>query len=353
MSTRILSAYFDDVRKGKKDVALIRQFLLDTYDRDPVKRGHLLNWLDQAQYEHPIPVTDFLLLRKEVEAALKVNGNRPPVDDATVIAAPAAPVSPDSETLVAAPVSTMTTEAVDLTLVAGGDDGATRIVGTQDSTPLPDRSDNAGQHYAATTIRPHAADTLIQSTPIQAPGRSFAVSRRFMIGSGIAIAALALLGALALTLWLRQQAGTATAVHSETTLSEVNHVLSDQPAGSIGTPQTLTPPPPTAAQQISDSVTTMAEPIDLESLTEQALQQEIVQRAEQGKLLPITSVDSAYEALRVLIRRFPDSEGIVLACIAIKNAHLKRSDAAREQGEWELAQQHLDAAFDVLQQAAN
>ncbi len=61
MTTRTLSAYFDDYRQGKKDFALLQAFLKQVFDQEPVRRGHLLHWLDQAQYEHPIPVTDFLL----------------------------------------------------------------------------------------------------------------------------------------------------------------------------------------------------------------------------------------------------------------------------------------------------
>ena len=71
MTTPTRSAYFDDYRQGKKDFALLQAFLKQVFDQEPVRRGHLLHWLDQAQYEHPIPVTDFLLLRKEVEYALK------------------------------------------------------------------------------------------------------------------------------------------------------------------------------------------------------------------------------------------------------------------------------------------
>lgn len=344
MSTRILSAYFDDVRKGRKDVAVIRQFLMDTYDRDPVKRGHLLNWLDQAQYEHPIPVTDFLLLRKEVEAALNNSSLRAPLDDATVLAEHV--VAPDALTLAATAATTMATHGPDQTLAA--DEGATRIDHSRDITPLPERSDHAGLHNAATTIRPPALDTEILSTPPQTPGKSRAVSRRFLVGSAVALTLIALGGVLGLQFWLKQQM--ADAPVSDTTAADVNHALNHAPAGSIGTPPAAEPGPATV--EVTRTEPVLTETVDLDSLSEAELQQEIAQRAEAGHLLPTTDAASAHAALQVLEQRFPDSDNILQARIAIKNAHLKQSDAAREQGEWELAQQHLDAAFEVLQQAA-
>ena len=62
MSSRVLSAYFDDFRKGKRQREELRQFMEDAIRKDPIRRGHFMGWLDQAQYEHPIPVTEFLLL---------------------------------------------------------------------------------------------------------------------------------------------------------------------------------------------------------------------------------------------------------------------------------------------------
>ena len=345
MSTRILSAYFDDVRKGKKDVDLIRQFLLDTYDREPVKRGHLLNWLDQAQYEHPIPVTDFLILRKEVEATLKNNGARPAADEATMIAAPAAP---DALTLVSTAITTVATQATDATLA---EEAATLITQMPDSTPLPERSDHAGLHNAATTIRPPPVDTLSLSAQPQAPGKSLAVSRRFLLWSALSLAVVAILGALALRYWLGQQ--TPRAHDPRPATAEVNHVLNSAPAGSIGTPAASEPAPArNDIDEIQVTLTPAPPALDLETLSEQELRQELHTRVEQGQLLPLTATESAYETLRVLERRFPASTELLPARISLKNAHLKLSDTAREQGQWELAQQHLDAAFDVLQQAA-
>ncbi|MEN8670785.1 MAG: hypothetical protein ABF318_16775, partial [Ketobacter sp.] len=96
MSSRVLSAYFDDFRKGKRQREELRQFMEDAIRKDPIRRGHFMGWLDQAQYEHPIPVTEFLLLRREIEATLDT-------DDETRIAPPQQPVktAPDAETLVA------------------------------------------------------------------------------------------------------------------------------------------------------------------------------------------------------------------------------------------------------------
>lgn len=342
MSTRILSAYFDDVRKGRKDVALIRQFLLDTYDRDPVKRGHLLNWLDQAQYEHPIPVTDFLILRKEVEAALNSSRQRTPQNDATVLADQV--IAPDAVTIAATAATTVATHGPDQTLAA--DEGATRIDHSRDITPLPERSDHAGLHNAATTLRPPALDTDILSPPPLSPGKSRTVSRRFLLGSALTLALIALAGVIGLRFWLKPSVSDSPA--SNITTADVNHVLNHSPAGSIGTPPIQEPHG--SEKTVSEHV--IAEPVDLERLSEAELQQEISTRTAAGDLLPISDPASVHAALQVLERRFPGSDFALQARIAIKNAHLKQSDMAREKGEWELAQQHLDAAFEVLQQAA-
>ena len=63
MSSRILTAYFIDFRKGKKNRQEILDYLLAEVQKDPLRFGHLMSALEQAQHDHPIPVTDFLLLR--------------------------------------------------------------------------------------------------------------------------------------------------------------------------------------------------------------------------------------------------------------------------------------------------
>lgn len=333
LSTRTLSSWFEDVRKGKQDVTLIRQYLLDTCEQEPLKRGHLLNWLDQAQYEHPLPVTDFLMLRKELEITLKNAHKRAIADEATVIAAPA---SPDAATLVATAITTVATEATQFTLA---DSAPVRPHQTADLTPLPERSDHAGFHPAATTLHPSANDTRILTTPLPSTGKSFTASRRFLLGAALALALLALLGALALRYWL---AGQAERTHDPApSTAEVNQVLHEAPAGSID---------PRPAPDVR--IVPLAE-MDLDHLTEEELQQELRQRLDNGPLLPVTAQDSAEAVLRALERHFPDSNALLDARIAIKDAHLKQSGLAQKQGDWEAAQQHLDAAFSVLQQATD
>ena len=73
MSSRILTAYFIDFRKGKKNRQEILDYLLAEVQKDPLRFGHLMSALEQAQHDHPIPVTDFLLLRKEVQEAVNDN----------------------------------------------------------------------------------------------------------------------------------------------------------------------------------------------------------------------------------------------------------------------------------------
>lgn len=341
MSTRTLSAYFDDVRKGRKDVAQVRQFLLDVHDRDPVKRGHLLHWLDQAQYEHPIPVTDFLILRKEVEAAVKNSPNRP-ADDATVIAS----VAPDAPTLVATAMTSASTQATEATLMG---EEATRIDHSRDVTPLPERSDHAGLHNAATTMRPPPADTLIlTSTPALSAGSSHLVSRRFLLWTAFVLATVAILGMLALWAWLGAQA--LPEGNARVAVSEVNQVLDQAPAGSIGTDEE------NSGRDVMDSPAQeqpmAGSDVDLTTLTEAELQQELQRRLAAEQLLPVQGDSSVHAVLRALAMRFPANQ-YLQERIAIKNAHLKLSDRAREQGNWEQAQLHLDAAFEVLQQASN
>lgn len=328
MSTRTLLAYFDDVRKGRKDIALVQQLLMEIYHRDPVMRGHLLNWLDQAQYEHPIPVTDFLILRKEVETAMKDSKPRPADDDATVIAGS---IAPDAPTLVATAITTQTAEA---TLVANP---GTHPDSSGDLTPLPERSDHVGRHDAANTLRPAEMETVIAPPP-PPPARSRFRSRNLLLTSAAAIAALI---AIATVLTLT---GTSTG-KSVDKPSDPSALQS--PTESATPPLQNANPTPAAATAPAE---TLAPTRDLTSLTQQALQQELQRRLQQGQLLPTAADHSAHAILRELDKRFPDDPQLQ-ARIAIKNAHLQHSDQAREKGDWEQAQQHLDAAFEVLQQA--
>lgn len=345
MSTRILSAYFDDVRKGRKEIAEIREFLMDTCARDPVRRGHLLNWLDQAQYEHPIQVTEFLLLRKEIEAAVK-NYRDPPADEATVIVRPGSSAG-DGATLIAPGATTVAATAMtESTLV---DTGATQLSNPQDATPLPERSDHAGLHNAATTMRPPAADTVIQPAPaLPDPPRS--VTRHYLLWTALPLVTLGLLGVVLVSVW---QDGNRSGTQSQTGAPEPAAVAVEETPSAPA--PAIQPDHSTTADEAEPEAETGSAPadiaVDLYRSSETGLEQEIRRRAEAGRLLPRTESGSAHFALDVLMQRFPGSPSLLPARIAIKNAHLRQSDLARAAGQWEEAQIHLDAAYAVLQEA--
>lgn len=343
MSTRIISAYFDDIRKGKQNVSVVRQFLLDTYQRDPVKRGHLLAWLDQAQYEHPIPVTDFLLLRKEIETALN-NYREPPVaDDATVMVGAETLVADAGATVIAPSAPTL--EATALTEATQANTAATIVANTQDATPLPERSDHAGLHNAATALQPSPADTVIQpAPPLPAPART--VDRRYLLWTALPLLTLALLGVVLISVWQSRPQPSNTPPAADMPTSEVTLPVRDpEPVAAQTEFTAVTGQPPAEALALTA-------PQSLFDLGEEALAQEVERRAAEDLFWPSTDRDTAYYALQVLAERFPGGSALLRAQVALKNAHLKASEAARNRGDWEQAQRHLDAAYQVLEGAA-
>lgn len=347
MPTRILLAWFDDIRKGRKDIAMVQQLLVAFYQRDPARRGQLLHWLDLAQYEQPIPVTDYLILRKEVEAAMKDVKKQIRAEDATVIVGSAGPiaaepVTPDAPTLVATVLTTRTAEA---TLVG---DAATQP-GSSSLTPLPERSDHVGLHDPADTLRPAEQDTVIVTPPPAPVHPAPRLSANLLPG----IAAAAIAGTLGLTLALLWPAAAPT-----TPAPDTPHPAPALPEMAVTEPmpervaaERLEPAPVAMTEATAaPAATPAAASVDLTRLDEPALQGELQRRLQQGQLLPQDAADSAHAILRELERRAP-GEPHLQPRIALKNAHLHMSDQARQRGDWEAAQQHLDAAFQVLQQA--
>lgn len=343
MSTRIISAYFDDIRKGKQNVSVVRQFLLDTYQRDPVKRGHLLAWLDQAQYEHPIPVTDFLLLRKEIETALN-NYREPPVNDDATVMVGAVTLVADAGATVIAP-SAPTLEATALTEATQANTAATIIANTQDITPLPERSDHAGLHNAATTLQPAPADTIIQpAPPLPEPVRT--VDRRYLLWTALPLATLALLGVVLIGVWQSRPQPSSTPSTADLPTPEIALPASD--TAPLETPADVT----AGVEQTTVDATAVPVSQSLFDLGEDALVQAVERRAGEELFWPSTDRDTAYYALQVLAERFPGGNALLRAQVALKNAHLKASEAARNRGDWEQAQRHLDAAYQVLEGSA-
>lgn len=344
MTTRILSAYFDDYRQGKKDFALLRGFLMNTFNQDPVRRGHLLNWLDQAQYENPIPVTDFLLLRKEVESALK-SGDKPPIEDATLLAEPLC-ADPEGATLMA---------PHDPTLMLA--QAETLVAPHLDATQIPERSDHAGLHDAATSFNPRRQATLTDSaavSPVTPPTKTGRLSL-IATATGLVLLAAAVTAGLKISLQGPDTPPHDTARTTDTEASApaaINRLIQEEPTGAIGA---ATPVRRSAAigpvveVEPEDASRAASDLPLLASLQADALLDLIRQRANGGQLLPADDPASAHAALRELTQRFPGHAAIIPARVALKDAHLEKSDLARSRGDWETAQIHLDAAFDVLQ----
>lgn len=398
MSSRTLSAYFNDYRQGKKDFDLLRDFLLDAFGRDPLRRGHLLNWLDQAQYEHPIPVTDFLLLRKEVEMALKAEPEQASTADATLIndgsdlvarrgtgSNPAAQeqtmlpgqatltaggnapgqdatlmANPDA-TLLANPDATVLANAGSANLAAANISTGTdvtriapRPVDSGDYTPIPERSDHAGVHEAATSFDPRRQPTLTVPVTPPAPPRASRVP--LVVGGSVLTLLAALGGTVALQLWPATQASVST-----NTTDAVNQLNKESPTSSIGSSSVAATLVPVAASASAsdtplDNPATTAEDSPpapaLDSLDASSLLTLVQERISLGLLLPDDDPATAHGAMRELEKRFADSDQLLTARKQLKDAHLKLSDQARADGRWEAAQQHLDAAFNVLQPPA-
>jgi hypothetical protein len=73
----------------------------------------------------------------------------------------------------------------------------------------------------------------------------------------------------------------------------------------------------------------------------------VKKRIEQHRLLPADDPETATYAIKALIARAPDSNAVSEARKLLSQAHLELARKAREQGDLEAAQTHLDNAFDV------
>lgn len=70
-------------------------------------------------------------------------------------------------------------------------------------------------------------------------------------------------------------------------------------------------------------------------------------RVEKGRLLPADDPNSATFAIKALIAKAPDSNEVSEARKILSQAHLELARQAREKGDLDAAQTHLDNAFDV------
>lgn len=392
MSSRVLSAYFDDFRKGKRQREELRLFMEDAIRKEPMRRGHFMGWLDQAQYEHPIPVTEFLLLRKEIEASLDD-------DDQTRIVSPTKPVktSPDAETLVAG--------NEEATLVAPGekDEDATEV--SSGSQP----SDMARLHAAATMIatpgeldrearkKPEPRDrepetplaqddaTIVSTThasmvatqqaaipehheprhsrdehPLpESPHKTHKVSLPIWVW----LSAGLLVIATGLGYWAMRPVSNVIVVEPTDVSEPADSVealakeIVGEPQNSITEKNVSAPEEPVASQEIIKPGTEhqadiQAEPLPDDLSPQQAIEA-LLQRVSAGQLLPLEQTGNAQEVMDYMLTHYPDAPESLEARQILKDAYLAASKRAQGQGEWDRSQLLLDAAFNVLSATAH
>ena len=393
MSSRVLSAYFDDFRKGKRQREELRLFMEDAIRKEPMRRGHFMGWLDQAQYEHPIPVTEFLLLRKEIEASLDD-------DDQTRIVSPMKPVktSPDAETLVAG--------NEEATLVAPGekDEDATEV--SSGSQP----SDMARLHAAATMIAtpgeldrearkkpepkdrapetPQAQDdaTIVSTTHASMVATQQAAipehheprrsrdehplpestnkTHRMSLPIWIWLSAGLLVIAAGLGYWAMRPVSNVIVV-GPTDISEPADSVEALAKEIVGESQISTTEhnitagaeEPAASQEIIEpgaehQADMKVEPLPDDLSPQQAIEA-LLQRVSAGQLLPLEQTGNAQEVMDYMLTHYPDTPESLEARQILKDAYLAASKRAQGQGEWDRSQLLLDAAFNVLSATAH
>ncbi|MBA53791.1 MAG: hypothetical protein CMK89_04990 [Pseudomonadales bacterium] len=396
MSSRVLSAYFDDFRKGKRQREELRLFMEDAIRKEPMRRGHFMAWLDQAQYEHPIPVTEFLLLRKEIEASLDN-------DDQTRIALPKGPVktSPDAETLVAG--------NEEETLVAPGekDEDATEV--SSGSQP----SDMARLHAAATMIakpeelhkqedeKPDNKRKALEQTEAQDDATIVSTTHASMVATQrsanpqpeerrhsetaqakpeptekqdkaalpvwLWLSAGILVIALGFGYWAIRPASNVIVVEPVPPSEAVNSVealareLVDksevvdkrQLVGEADISADSDGAAPVAAAPVADSAPAKPiEPLPADLSPQQAIAT-LLQRVSAGELLPLEQTGNAQEVMDYMLAHYPEAPESLEARQILKDAYLAASKRAQGQGEWDQSQILLDAAFNVLSATAH
>lgn len=401
MSSRVLSAYFDDFRKGKKQREELRRFMEDAIGKEPMRRGHFMGWLDQAQYEHPIPVTEFLLLRKEIEATLDN-------DDQTRIDQPLEPIitSPDADTLVAGDeeativAPSMHAHQDDATEVSLGSQPSDMarlhdvptLIGTtavDDSAEFsaepadhPSDSAAADEHDAtmitsAEEVRAMTMPSVVTSInqdqqprphrPSTASNRmDHKPSRSFNPPNWMWLAGALILGALVLGYW-----GTRPMA---TVITEDNNPASNEPTQQPITPEPAPNPEPVFSESaVNDAEfnapTVEAEPAPQAPATtepEAASQPSpltadlsaadalilLKERADQGLLLPLEDPGNAHEVLRFMQAEYPLEPELSEARVYLKDIYVAASKKAQGRAEWDDSQLLLDAAFEVLSPAS-
>ena len=404
MSSRVLSAYFDDFRRGRRQREELRRFMEEAIRHEPLRRGHFLSWLDQAQYEHPIPVTEFLLLRKEIEARLNQNdpphaksasprpddstpddstpgdstpGDSTPGDstpgDATLIAD-----IPEDATLVTPRGDEDTTDLSHGSGPSDGvhlhgarvhgatDQGAETLVGAVDAAA---RDDAAGPEAATLMGAPDPQGTIITDVHASPPAEPAPVGpgARFARGfpGWLWLGAALLLAAVVLGYWALRPL--ATPVQPPVATPAVQPGLESTSPDVVGSAVGSDNAPVTeagAAVDAANPAAVNAEPVEAISatnvapdappleLTDELDPQQALgllqQRIAAGRLLPADDPANAEAVLEFLRRQHGDSPEFNSGRRLLKAAYLEASQAARETGDWDQSQRLLDAAFQVV-----
>ncbi len=367
MSSRVLSAYFDDFRKGKRQREELRLFMAEAIRKDPLRRGHFMGWLDQAQYEHPIPVTEFLLLRKEIEASLDD-------EDQTRIVPPQGPVktSPDAETLVAGneeeTLVAPNQDDDDATDISSGSQpsdmarlhaAATMIAPAQETSPEKESPEEAlpqEENQDATVISTtHASIAAtrpreVPSAPTPEPKRS----KKAPLPTWLWVSATLLIVAIGLGYWASRPADNVIVVDSAPPAPDIP----EPPPAPIPTtpaaqPETPSVPQPTAAAEPTEHTPAAPEvtPLSDDISPQQALEL-LRERVTADLLLPLDQAGTAQEVMNYMLDRYPGAPETLEGRQLLKDAYLAASKRAQGQGEWDRSQVLLDAAFNVLSATA-
>lgn len=452
------------VRYRSRELALkelttaLREFLL--HHPQAARQG--LGWLDLAQQRQPMPVTEFIQLRADMDYLLRslslqspavapprtdratptplgdtvnqrpsatpAKTTPPPDDDATVTGTLATVISPlrrdddddnGAATVIAVPVASKPLVDGDATQMAISQDAtlpgarasevaetleATVVVAPpameptilaqprpqgqpaaktqvpQEATRVASPRDAAPKMPHSQRVPPRTADSATTAT---APPQRTAAPVIGIIG-GIAVAILLVSG---VALWnksaLRDQQE-AAAPDTEITLTpdttapaEVRSVNADpgssesadtvmlqlevvddrialsMPAAATSvTPAAATPSTPAAATSgstLRPSVQPILQPPPVEPLPNdiEGLLASVKKRIGKGHLLPAADPNSATFAIKALIAKAPQSTAVSDARRELSQAHLELARQAREKGDLDAAQTHLDDAFEV------
>ncbi len=306
MSQLLLLDHFEAVRGGRKTVYEIASDLAQEINDSDCGYPQALAWIDEAQALRPISITDFVVLRSSIKAALdtkKVTGHSSRVIESDTAA-----------TL----INSMETRQSSASIISS-ELASTRINPAQATQSQP--------HYGV-----HSSPALVPKTkkPLL-----------WIVSSSALTATMAVI--LAIMLWPRYNTQTAAAIVDPAAQTPVK--TPDQ------TPPSQPPPrqPQTSIALHQPPTTTMPEATSFHpQLDNQEWLKEIKRRANLGALLPAENSATAAHLLEKMNTRFPSAPETQSARQFLRSLYLQEAEQARMNGEWEQAQQFLDAAYQLL-----